>query len=204
MILIVFYINLSLSLKRFMKIIWEPLTISFATASSEAVLPMAMENMELFGVPKAIVAFVIPTGYSFNLAGTTLYLGSAAIFAMQAGNVEKTVGEQVMMMFMLMIMSKGVAAVPRASIVILSSACDQFGLPIAAVLSILAVDQVLDMARTAVNLFGNCLACVVIAKWEGEFDPNGLKSTGVIHGIDDVEGQKKIADDLPVEPSKHH
>lgn len=183
-----------------MKTIWEPLTISFATASSEAVLPMAMENMEMFGVPKAIVAFVIPTGYSFNLAGTTLYLGSAAIFAMQAGNVEKTLGEQVMMMFMLMIMSKGVAAVPRASIVILSSACDQFGLPIAAVLSILAVDQVLDMARTAVNLLGNCLACVVIAKWEGEYNPDGCSNA---HIEEDVEGQKK-KEDLPVEVSKHH
>jgi len=159
----------------FLKTVWEPLMIAFATASSEAAMPLAMEKMVQFGVPSEIVAFVIPTGYTFNLDGTTLYLGAAAIFAMQAGNVDKTIGEQIQMMIMLMLMAKGVAAVPRASLVVLAAGCEQFGLPTTAVAVILGVDAILDMARTSVNLLGNCVACVVVAKWEGKLVAGGIK-----------------------------
>jgi proton glutamate symport protein len=147
-----------------------PWLLAFSTASSEAALPQAMQAMEKLGVPKRIVAFVMPTGYSFNLDGSTLYLAVASIFAAQAANIPMTLGQQLLMMLTLMLTSKGVAAVPRASLVILSGALSQFGLPLEAVALILGVDAVMDMARTSVNLLGNCLATVVMARWEGEFD----------------------------------
>ena len=159
-------------IKRFAKAIKEPALIAFSTTSSEAALPSAMKAMENIGVPRRIVAFVMPTGYSFNLDGTTLYLAIASIFAAQAAGVHMTFGHQLIMMFTLMVTSKGVAAVPRASLVILAGTLASFGLPLEAVAVILGVDELMDMARTTVNLVGNCLATVVMARWEGEFVDN--------------------------------
>ncbi len=156
-------------LRRFWSFIKEPWLIAFSTASSEAALPLAMERLEEFGLPKRIIAFVLPTGYSFNLDGSTLYLAIASVFAAQAGHVSMTFGQQLLMMLTLMLTSKGVAAVPRASLVILSGALTMFGLPLEAVAVILGVDAVMDMARTSINLVGNCLATAVMARWEGEF-----------------------------------
>ncbi|MGH7620968.1 MAG: dicarboxylate/amino acid:cation symporter, partial [Gemmatimonadaceae bacterium] len=144
----------------------EPWLIAFSTASSEAALPLALENMETFGVPKRIVSFVLPTGYSFNLDGSTLYLAVASIFVAQAAGVELDLATQLLMMLTLMLTSKGVAAVPRASLVILSGALAQFGLPLEGVAVILGVDAVMDMARTSINLVGNCLATAVMDRWE--------------------------------------
>jgi len=154
---------------RFWRAIKEPWLIAFSTASSEAALPMAMERMEALGVPRRIVAFVIPTGYSFNLDGSTLYLALASVFAAQAAGIHMPISTQLFMMLTLMLTSKGVAAVPRASLVILSGALAQFGLPLQAVAVILGVDAVMDMARTSLNVLGNCLASAVMARWEGEF-----------------------------------
>ena len=159
-------------LRRFFAAVRAPALIAFSTTSSEAALPSAMKAMEGIGVPRRIVAFVMPTGYSFNLDGTTLYLAVASIFAAQAAGVDLTWQQQLIMMFTLMITSKGVAAVPRASLVILSGTLASFGLPLEAVAVILGVDELMDMARTTVNLVGNCLATVVMAKWEGEYDPS--------------------------------
>jgi proton glutamate symport protein len=156
-------------LARFVRAVREPALIAFSTASSEAALPRAMQAMEAFGVPKRIVAFVMPTGYSFNLDGSTLYLALASVFVAQAAGVNMPVGTQILMMLTLMLTSKGVAAVPRASLVILSGALTQFGLPLAGIAVILGVDALMDMARTSVNLVGNCLATAVMARWEGEF-----------------------------------
>ena len=158
-------------LKQFFRVTKEPALIAFSTTSSEAALPRAMQAMESIGVPRRIVAFVMPTGYSFNLDGSTLYLSLAAMFAAQAAGVHMSFGHQLIMMFTLMLTSKGVAAVPRASLVILSGTLTAFGLPLEAVAVILGVDELMDMARTTVNLVGNCLATVVMARWEGEFVP---------------------------------
>lgn len=156
-------------IKKFLRAIREPALIAFSTTSSEAALPSAMENMEGIGVPRRIVAFVMPTGYSFNLDGSTLYLAVASIFVAQAANVHLTWGQQLLMMFTLMVTSKGIAAVPRAALVILSGTLANFGLPLEGVAIILGVDAIMDMARTTVNLVGNSLATVVMARWEGEF-----------------------------------
>ena len=161
---------IKLPFKKFFRLVKEPALIAFATTSSEAALPKALENMERLGVPRRIVAFVLPTGYSFNLDGSTLYLAVASIFVAQAAGVHLTLGQEVLMMLTLMITSKGVAAVPRASLVILSGVLVQFGLPLAGVAVILGVDELMDMARTTVNLVGNCLATAVMAKAEGEYD----------------------------------
>src|SRR5215208_6369767 len=158
-------------LKQFLRVVREPALIAFSTTSSEAALPRAMQAMESIGVPRRIVAFVMPTGYSFNLDGSTLYLAVAAMFAAQAAGVHMSFGHQLVMMLTLMLTSKGVAAVPRASLVILSGTLTAFGLPLEAVAVILGVDELMDMARTTVNLVGNCLATVVMARWEGEFVP---------------------------------
>jgi proton glutamate symport protein len=156
-------------LRDFFNAVKEPATIAFATTSSESALPKAMENMERLGVPRRIVGFVLPTGYSFNLDGTTLYLSLASIFVAQAAGVHLTIGEQVFMMLTLMLTSKGVAGVPRASMVILLGTLASFHLPVEGVIVILGVDELMDMARTAVNVVGNCLATVVIARWERAF-----------------------------------
>jgi proton glutamate symport protein len=160
-------------LRRFFLHVREPALIAFATTSSDAALPKALENMEKFGVARRIAAFVLPTGYSFNLDGSTLYLSLAAIFVAQAAGVDLTLGEQLLMMLTLMLTSKGVAAVPRASLVILAGTLSTFGLPLEGVAVILGVDELMDMARTTVNLVGNCLATAVMGRWEGEFNPVG-------------------------------
>ena len=157
-------------LAAFIKQVRASALLAFTTASSEAALPTAMQAMEKLGVPKRIVAFVMPTGYSFNLDGSTLYLAVASIFVAQAANIDMPMSTQLLMMLTLMLTSKGVAAVPRASLVILSGALTQFGLPLEGVALILGVDALMDMARTSVNLVGNCLATVIMARWEGEFD----------------------------------
>ncbi|HEY4360742.1 MAG TPA: cation:dicarboxylase symporter family transporter [Bryobacteraceae bacterium] len=153
--------------KRFIKYVREPFLIAYSTASSEAALPRALENMEKFGVPNHIVSFVLPTGYSFNLDGSTLYLSLAAMFIAQAAGKHVPFGTQVVMMLTLMLTSKGVAGVPRASLVILAGTLGTFGLPIEGIAVILGVDTLMDMCRTSVNLLGNCLATAVVARWEG-------------------------------------
>jgi proton glutamate symport protein len=155
-------------IRKFAKAVAEPVSIAFATTSSEAALPRAMEEMERFGVPRKIVAFIIPTGYSFNLDGTSLYLSLASIFVAQAAGVQMTLGQQIVMVFTLMLTSKGVAGVPRAALVILMGTLASFHLPVEPVFIILGIDELMDMGRTSVNVLGNCLATVVIARWEGE------------------------------------
>jgi proton glutamate symport protein len=152
----------------FLKAIAEPVTIAFATASSEAALPRAMENMESFGIPRETVAFVLPTGYSFNLDGSSLYQSLALIFVAQAAGVHLTVSQQIVMLFSLLISSKGVAGVARASLVIVLATATSFHLPLEPVFLLFGIDQLMDMARTGVNVMGNCLATVVISRWEGE------------------------------------
>jgi proton glutamate symport protein len=153
----------------FLRAVAEPATIAFATSTSEAALPRAMEEMEAFGVPRKIVAFVIPTGYSFNLAGSALYLSLAAVFTAQAAGIHMSFGRQAAMLFTLMLTSKGVAGVPRAGLVLLLATAATFGLPIEPVMIILGIDALMDMGRTVVNVVGNCLASAVVARWEGEF-----------------------------------
>jgi len=165
-------------LRRFLKAIKEPWLIAFTTASSEAALPRAMQSMEAIGVPRRIVAFVMPTGYSFNLDGSTLYLAVASVFAAQAAGIHMPLRDQLIMMGTLMLTSKGVAAVPRASLVILAGALTQFKLPLEAIAVILGVDAIMDMARTSLNVVGNCLATVVMARWEG------VLGTEVEHSIE--------------------
>jgi proton glutamate symport protein len=161
---------IKIPIKNFLKAISEPVSIAFATTSSESALPKAMENMEKFGVPQKIVSFVLPTGYTFNLDGTTLYLSLAAVFVAQAAGIELSIGAQVFMGLTLMLTSKGVAGVPRASLVILLGTAASFGLPLWPIMAILGIDELMDMARTSVNVIGNTLASCVIARWEGEFD----------------------------------
>ena len=158
-------------IRRFIQQVKDPAIVAFTTTSSDAALPLAMERMIEFGVPRRIVAFVMPTGYSFNLDGSTLYLGVASIFVAQAAGVHLTLGQQLAMMLTLLITSKGVAGVPRASLVVLSGVLTTYGLPLAGIAVILGVDEFMDMARTMVNLVGNCLATVVMGRWEGEFTP---------------------------------
>lgn len=152
---------------RFLRAVREPWMIAFSTAASEAALPIALENMEEFGVPKHIVAFVLPAGYSLNLDGSTLYLSLAAVFVAQAAGVTLTIGQQLIMLLTLMLTSKGVAGVPRASLVILAGTLASFQLPVEGVAVLLGVDVLMDMVRTSVNVLGNCLASAVVARWEG-------------------------------------
>lgn len=182
-VLIPIALSFKVPLRQFIAAVKEPALIAFSTESSEAALPQAMQAMEKFGVPRRIVAFVMPTGYSFNLDGSTLYLALASIFVAQAAGIDMPLSQQLIMMLTLMLTSKGVAAVPRASLVILSGALASFGLPLEGVAVILGVDALMDMARTSVNLVGNCLATAVMARWEGEFRREDL------HVMDDVAGQ---------------
>lgn len=156
--------------KKFLLAVKEPFILAFSTTSSEAALPKALQAMEAIGVPRPIVSFVLPLGYTFNLDGTTLYLSLAAIFVAQAAGVNMPIEKQVLMLITLMLTSKGVAAVPRASLVILAGTLATFDLPLAGIALILGVDTLMDMARTSVNVFGNCLASVVLARWEGVFN----------------------------------
>lgn len=168
---------IKLPIKRFLRAILEPATIAFSTTSSEAALPKALENMEKFGVPRKIAAFVLPAGYSFNLDGSTLYLSLAAIFVAQAAGIHLSIGEQILILLTLMLTTKGIAGVPRASLVILMGTATAFGLPVEPIFLILGIDELMDMARTTVNLVGNCLASCVIAKWEGEDEYNDPGNT---------------------------
>ncbi|MDQ2753119.1 MAG: cation:dicarboxylase symporter family transporter, partial [Bacteroidota bacterium] len=161
---------MKIPIRQFIRAVSEPVAIAFATTSSESALPIAMENMEKFGVPRKIVSFVIPTGYTFNLDGTTLYLSLASVFVAQAAGIEMSIGTQVVMGLTLILTSKGVAGVPRASLIILLGTVSSFGLPVWPLLAILGIDALMDMARTSVNVIGNALASCVIASWEGEFD----------------------------------
>jgi proton glutamate symport protein len=161
---------IKIPVRQFVRAVSEPVSIAFATTSSESALPKAMENMQKFGVPQKIVSFVMPTGYTFNLDGTTLYLSLASVFVAQAAGIPLSIGEQVIMGLTLMLTSKGVAGVPRASLVILLGTAASFGLPLWPIMAILGIDELMDMARTSVNVVGNTLASCVIARWEGEFD----------------------------------
>jgi proton glutamate symport protein len=168
---------------RFLAAVAEPATIAFATSTSEAALPTAMERMEALGVPRRIVAFVIPAGYSFNLDGSTLYLAIASIFVAQAAGIHLGVGQQLVMMLTLVLTSKGVAGVPRATLVVLLATASTFGLPEWPIFVILGIDAIMDMARTMVNVVGNCLASVVVAQWEGVFESE-LPSESVLEGVE--------------------
>jgi proton glutamate symport protein len=160
----------------FVKAVREPFLIAFTTASSEAALPKSLEVMERFGVPKNIVGFVLPTGYSFNLDGTTLYLSLASVFVAQLAGVPMSLGQQLVMMLTLMLTSKGVAGVPRAALVVLTATLTQFGLPLEGAAILLGIDQIMDMGRTSVNVMGNCISTVVVARWEGVFDDAKMKA----------------------------
>jgi proton glutamate symport protein len=166
-----------INIVKFAKTIFEPVSIAFATTSSESALPKAMEKMEKFGVPRQIVSFVMPTGYSFNLDGSTLYLALATVFVAQAAGVDFPVSQQIAMVFLLMLTSKGVAGIPRATLVILLGAVSNFGMPEWPVLLIMGIDELMDMARTSVNVTGNCLATAVIARWEGELDDDKMNAS---------------------------
>jgi len=159
-------------IKRFVNAVSEPVTLGFATASSEATLPRALEKLESFGVPREIVAFVLPTGYSFNMDGASLYQSLALFFVVQAAGLHPSVGQQVMMILTLLVSSKGTAGVARASLLIVFGTATSFHLPMEPLFLLFAIDQLMDMGRTAVTVLGNCVACVVIARWEGELDLN--------------------------------
>jgi len=163
----------------FIKAIREPFLIAFSTASSEAALPKALEVMEEFGVPKNIVGFVLPTGYSFNLDGSTLYLSLASVFVAQLAGVPLSFGQQLAMMLTLMLTSKGVAGVPRAGLVVLTATLTTFGLPLEGAAILLGIDQILDMGRTAVNVMGNCIATAVVARWEGVLDDDRIRAFAI-------------------------
>lgn len=163
-----------ISFRGLIQAIQEPALLTFTTASSEAALPKAMAIMEKFGVPKSIVSFVMPTGYTFNLDGSTLYLAMAVLFSTQLVGIHLTLDQQLVIMFALMLTSKGVAGVPRASLIVLAGTLTSFNYPILGVAILLGIDQILDMGRTTVNLIGNCVATVVIARWENCFDYNKM------------------------------
>ena len=160
----------------FLAAIREPFLIAFTTASSEAALPKALEVMEQFGVPNNIAAFVLPTGYSFNLDGSTLYLSLTSLFVAQLAGIHLTIGQQIVMMLTLMLTSKGVAGVPRGALVVLAATLPQFGLPLEGAAILLGIDQIMDMGRTAVNVMGNCVATAVVARWEGVFDDTRMRA----------------------------
>jgi proton glutamate symport protein len=160
----------------FVAAIRSPFLIAFTTASSEAALPTALQVMERFGVPKNIVAFVLPAGYSFNLDGSTLYLSLASVFVAQIAGIQQTLGQQLLMMLALMLASKGVAGVPRGALVVLTALLAQFRLPLEAAALLLGIDQIMDMGRTAVNVMGNCIATAVVARWEGVFDDAQMRA----------------------------
>jgi proton glutamate symport protein len=167
-------------IRAFFNAVKEPALIAFSTSSSEAALPKAMQAMEALGVPRRIVSFVIPTGYSFNLDGTSLYLSLASVFVAQAAGIELTIGHQIIIVLTLMLTSKGVAGVSRAALVVLAGTLATFGLPLEGVAVLLGVDQLMDMGRTMVNVIGNCLATVVVARWEGEFHPVDAKEAATV------------------------
>ena len=159
-----------ISFRNLIRALQEPALLAFTTASSEAAFPKAMEIMERFGVPKNIVGFVMPTGYTFNLDGSTLYLAMAVIFSSQIVGIHLDINQQLIIMLALMLTSKGIAGVPRVSLIVLAGTLSSFNIPLIGVAILLGIDQILDMGRTTVNLIGNCVATVVIARWEKSFD----------------------------------
>jgi len=161
---------------RFAAAVAEPAALGFATTSSEVALPLAMERMEEFGVPRWIVSFVIPTGYSFNLTGSTIYLSMAALFAVQAAGLHFSVGQQIVLLATLALTSKGIAGVPRATLVVLLAVSGSFQIPSSAVLMLLGVDTLMDMGRTGLNVIGNCMAAAVVARWEGDLKPTAISA----------------------------
>ncbi len=184
---------------RLLKAIKEPYLLAFSTASSESALPKAMEVMERFGVPKSVVSFVMPTGYSFNLDGSTLYVALAALFVAQMAGVEMSLQQQVLMLVTLVLTTKGVAAVPKASLVVLAATLTAFHLPLEGVAVILGVDHFLDMGRTSINLMGNCVASAVVARWEGVFDDQKMAVFGTEHEVfEEEEALEKLPEPLPV------
>ena len=178
LIIVIFFVCkiVRISFRGLMKAIQEPAILTFTTASSEAALPKAMVIMEKFGVPKSIVGFVMPTGYTFNLDGSTLYLAMAVIFSTQLVGINLSLEQQIVIMLALMLTSKGVAGVPRASLIVLAGTLTTFNVPLLGVAILLGIDQILDMGRTTVNLIGNCVATVVIARWENVFDYNKMNA----------------------------
>ena len=167
-----------------LRAIKEPILIAFSTASSEAALPIAMEKLEKFGVPKHIITFVLPTGYTFNLDGSTLYSSLAVIFIAQVYNIHFPLSTQILMVLTLMMSTKGIAAVPGASLIVIAGTAAAFGLPVEGIAIILGVDRILDMARTACNLIGNCVASVVVARWEKEL-PDSVLPAAYAQNYDD-------------------
>lgn len=165
-----------ISFRNLLRALQEPALLAFTTASSEAAFPKAMEIMERFGVPKNIVGFVMPTGYTFNLDGSTLYLAMAVLFSSQIVGIHLDLNQQIIIMLALMLTSKGVAGVPRVSLIVLAGTLASFDIPILGVAILLGIDQILDMGRTTVNLIGNCVATVVIARWEKVFDYDKMKA----------------------------
>lgn len=176
----------------FMKTIKEPTLLAFSTSSSEAALPKAMELMEQFGVPKNVVGFVMPTGYTFNLAGSTLYLALGVLFSTQIVGMHLALSQQLMIMLALMLTSKGIAAVPRVSLIVLAGTLASFNIPLMGVAILLGIDQILDMGRTTVNLMGNCVATVFIARWENEFDYDKMNDFIAERKLKKLEQNKEL------------
>lgn len=182
---------------KLMKAIKEPFLLAFSTASSESALPKAMEIMERFGVPKSVVSFVMPTGYSFNLDGSTLYVALAALFVAQMAGVEMSLQQQTLMLITLILTTKGVAAVPKASLVVLAATLTAFNLPMEGIAVILGVDHFLDMGRTSINLVGNCVASAVVARWEGVFDDQKMSVFGTEEEVFEEEAVESLGEAIP-------
>ena len=192
-----------ISLRDFIRAIAEPAFLAFTTASSEAALPKAMTIMEDFGVPKSVVGFVMPTGYTFNLDGSTLYLAMAVIFSTQLVGISLSIEQQLVIMFALMLTSKGIAGMPRVALVVLAGTLTSFNIPILGVALLLGIDQILDMGRTTVNLIGNCVATVVIARWENSFDYNKMnrfieEKKGILTSLKEEETNVSFEHDFEV------
>ena len=193
-----------ISFRNLIKALQEPAFLAFTTASSEAAFPKAMEIMERFGVPKNIVGFVMPTGYTFNLDGSTLYLAMAVIFSSQIVGINLDLNQQVIIMLALMLTSKGVAGVPRVSLIVLAGTLASFNIPILGVAILLGIDQILDMGRTTVNLIGNCVATVVIARWENEFNYDKMKTFIVESNNDKLDLDLSRLKNIKNICTKHH
>ena len=193
-----------ISFRNLIKALQEPAFLAFTTASSEAAFPKAMEIMERFGVPKNIVGFVMPTGYTFNLDGSTLYLAMAVIFSSQIVGINLDLNQQIVIMLALMLTSKGVAGVPRVSLIVLAGTLASFNIPILGVAILLGIDQILDMGRTTVNLIGNCVATVVIARWENEFNYDKMKNFIVESNNDKLDLNLSHLKNIKEICTKHH
>lgn len=204
LVLIIVCKIVKISFRNLIKALQEPAFLAFTTASSEAAFPKAMEIMERFGVPKNIVGFVMPTGYTFNLDGSTLYLAMAVIFSSQIVGINLDLNQQIVIMLALMLTSKGVAGVPRVSLIVLAGTLASFNIPILGVAILLGIDQILDMGRTTVNLIGNCVATVVIARWENEFNYDKMKNFIVESNNDKLDLNLSHLKNIKEICTKHH